>query len=450
MCNILAYLKVFFPKFKNWEDAEIENHVINAIIDTPYERASLHQIYEIVQINYYPGLFQLSERTEAPEFLLEENEVPFEAWLSKKFFAEIEQLCKNKILADKISKVGVEQLIQYGKSVLNFRNKEDKYFVDLIINQEYTDMFRRIIMFLIMGTPFFIFNNQLSFNELGKRIAPLILHNTQYYSLRERLFQSIASGMIGMDIKEKNISTAPISLKSSLALERNSIADITVKLDEYVHNITKIGIDCFDKYYDEVLCGRNLSIVWFTDDYIETIFELKFIEEQMGINETLSFTVIPRYDSYSNDASYNDILEMLELEELQKLREYYESDRFRICRNGMDISTVNFFRMSLELYNIIRKADICVISGARAFEMTQGLKKVVYYTGIAVCKSYTESITGYSRNSGKLIFLRQEVGEHSFKGFRDRAWRKIKDGNEIISVAQLTAKEYYGGMENDK
>lgn len=234
-----------------------------------------------------------------------------------------------------------------------------------------------------------------------------------------------------------------------MSLDGKSIDEIVNGLDKYIHN-NKIGIDCFEQYYSEVICGENINIVWFTDDYIETIFEMKFIEEQISINDTLTFTLVPRYDSYSNDASYNDICDMLELDELQNLKEYHKIGKFNICRNGMDISTVDFFRMSFELYDIVRRADICVISGARAFEMTQGLKKVVYYTGIAVCKSYTESITGFSRKSGKLIFLRQDVGERSFRGFRDRAWRKIEDDNEIINVAKITAREYYTEKKNDK
>lgn len=443
MDKVLMYLRESLPQLKDLNNNEIENYVVETVMGTPYERASLEQIYDIVQLNYYPGLFQMSERKEAPAFLLEENKVPFEKWLSQKFYSEIVQLCQSKFLVNKINKVGIETLIKYSLDILNFKNKQNKLFVDLIINQEYSDIFRRIVMFLIMGTPFYVYNNHFSFNALGKKIAPLILRRTENYCLRERLFQSIASGMIGMDIKEKNISTAPISLESSLALDGKSDKEITNELDKYIHNINKIGIDCFDQYYDEVICGKNLEIVWFTDDYIESIFEMKFIEEQLNINRTLSFTLVPRYDSYSNDASYDDIFELLELKELKKLKEYYKNGKFNICKNGMDISSVDFFRMSSELYDVIRKADICVISGARAFEMTQGFKKIVYYTGIAVCKSYTESITGFSRNSGKLVFIRQGVGEYSFKDFRARAWRKIQDDNEIINVAKVTAKEYY-------
>lgn len=443
MSNVLIYIKKNLPQFKGWNDREIEENVIEIILGTPYDKASLEQIYEVVPLNYFPGLFQLGERKNAPAFLLEENKVLYENWLSLKLSSEIRQIYQKESLANKIDSIGFDTLLQYCKDILKFRNRNNELFEDFIINQEFSDIFRRIVMFLITSTPFHIYNNHLPFNVLGKKIATSILRETKDYSLRERLLQSIASGLIGMDIKERNISTAPISLRSSLMLDGQNDIEIIKNLDKYIHSNDKIGIDCFDYYYDEVISGKNLNIVWFTDDFIESIFEMKFIEEQLNINDTLSFTIVPRYDSYSNDASYNDIFMMLEIKELQKLREFHKLGKFNVCKNGMDISTIDFYRMSSELYNIVKEADICVISGARAFEMTQGIKKIVYYTGIAVCKSYTESITGFSRNSGKLVFLRQDIGEQSFKGFRDRAWRKIQDDDEVINVANVTAKEYY-------
>lgn len=229
MSNVLIYLKESLPQLKDLHNSDIENYVIEMVMGTPYDRASLEQIYDIVQSDYYPGLFQMSERKEAPAFLLEENKVPFEKWLSQKFSSEIVQLCQSELLAGKINNVGIETLIQYCMDIFKFRNKQDELFVNLIVNQEYSDIFRRIIMFLIMGTPFYIYNNHLPFNTLGKKSAPLILKRTENYCLRERLFQSIASGMVGMD--------------------------------------------CFEQYYDEVICGEDLNFVCFTDDYIESILK---------------------------------------------------------------------------------------------------------------------------------------------------------------------------------
>lgn len=443
MSNIFEYLKTIFPQISELKEKEMEEFVIQEIFKSPYQRASVQQIYNIIKEDYYPGLFQMSIRKIKPAFLLEETQCSYEKWLDLKLESEINQLYLDDNLACTINRIGKDTLLYYCKNILDFKNKNDTLFADLVVNQEYSDIFRRMLMLLLTGNSLYIFNNHKHFNELGRIIAPKILEMTSSYKLKDRLVQSIASGLIGMDIKENHISTAPIGKNISLVLKENETNQLLKQLEFYKNNPEMIGIDCFEQYYNEVICGQNLHVVWFTDDYIETIFEMKFIEEQLYYNKTLTFTLVPRFDSYSNDASYKDVLEMLEIKELNKLKNYYSSDRFRICRNGMDISSVNFLRMSIELYDIISSADICVISGARAFEMTQGIKKTVYYTGIAVCKSYTESITGFSRHSGKLVFLRQESGDCSFIGFEDRAYRKLQDGDHTISASKITAKEYY-------
>lgn len=442
MIDVVAYIKERIPEYQTMPDDQIENHVVDAVISTPYPRATPEQIHEIVRDDYYPGLFQMIERSRTPEFLLEENKVGFNDWILRKFDSEIEQFYEDPFLRERIENLGRNTLLQYCRSILDFRLSKNRSFMEIISNQEYSDYFRRIIVFLLTGNPFYIFHSHKSFNQMGREIAPKILSMTAEYTLRDRLFQSIATGMMGMDIKERRSSTAPISLNSSLDLVGSTITQLTERLAKDISSSEKIGIDCFEEYEREVIYGENLQIVWFTDDYIETIFEMKFIEEQMTVNKTLSFTLVPRFDSYANDASYCDVIDMLELEELSALKQYYQQGRFGVCRDGMDISTVDFLRMSAELYKIMRPADICVLSGARAYEMGQGLNKVAYYTGIAVCKSYTESITGFSRDSGKLIFLRQDAGEHSFESFRDRAWRTMEDNDNIIHVAGVTAKEY--------
>ena len=214
-----------------------------------------------------------------------------------------------------------------------------------------------------------------------------------------------------MDIKEENISTAPVSLDSSFSLNQGSVSELSDQLERYIGNPNKIGIDCFSQYDSEVIKGRNKKIVWITDDYIQTVFELKLIEEQMRFNESLIFTLIPRYDSYANDASYDDVMGMLDFDILSLLHTYYRQKRFCVCRDGMDISTFDGYRLSEEAYAAIAEADIVVLSGARAYEMSQGMNKTVYYTGIAVCKGYTESITGFSKESGKLRSEERRVGK---------------------------------------
>lgn len=439
----IRYLRTLFQGADNMTDSEMQKFIVDEIVKTPYRCIEKHNVHKLMGTDYIPGLFWVRDRREKPDFLLHESETALDQWLLGKLAGELEQLSKSKNLSETIQKTGKETILSHAVNILMFVDGNNVPFLNKIINQEYSDIFRRIFMLILTGNSLSIYNNHKQFNELGKRIVPLILEKTRRYDFRRRLYQSIASGLIGMDIKEENISTAPVSLESTFSLNQGNASELSDQLERYIGNPNKIGIDCFSQYDSEVIKGRNKKIVWITDDYIQTVFELKFIEEQMRFNESLIFTLIPRYDSYSNDASYKDVMEMLDFDILDVLHIYYRQKRFCVCRDGMDISTFDGYRLSEEAYAAIAEADIVVLSGARAYEMSQGMNKIVYYTGIAVCKGYTESITGFSKESGKLIFLRQGKGERSFAEFAKRATRRMKTENGAIPVAGKTAREYY-------
>lgn len=444
MNDTINYVRKINKKFFYLNDKDIENTTIDLLLSTPYKRVADDQAYKIVNAGYFPGLFYIIERKSSPEFLFDENSLPYDNWLEQKILSEIIQVGKDVMLGNRIAELGGNEVVLgLCINILHFKNKNNMPLESLIINQEYSDFFRRIVMFVLTGNPFFIYNNHASFNSIGINTIPYILEQTKNYTLREKLFLSIASGLIGMDIKDGLIHTSPISLNSSMKLDSNNLNKLVDELDIYIHSSEKIGIDCFEEFITDIIKANRMIITWFTDDYIETMFELKFIEELLSLYEHITINIVPRYASYSNDASFFDVLDMLQLPLFSRLRDYYNHERLLICRNGMDISTVDFFRMSVDLFNIMSKTDLCVISGARAYEMTQGLNLKTYYTGIAVCKSYTESITGFSKKNGALIFLSQDKGDYSFSGFKERSHRRLSDGNDIIPVAGFTTREYY-------
>ena len=441
--HTINYLQTLFPDIRQLPEKKIQAFISQEILKSPYPRVDHQKVHQLMGKNYVPGLFWLRDRKEKPAYLSEESKIPFHLWLYQKFEAEADQLAKNPLLAQAIAQTGKETILTHALHILEFYDSDHIMFLDKIINQEFSDIFRRILMLILTGDSLFIFHNHREFNELGRQTVPLILECTKQYSFRDRLFQSVAGGIIGLNIKEEKISTAPISLKNNFSLNQTTIPELCDKIEVCIHDPRKIAIDCYNEYYNEVINGKNVTVAWMTDDYIQTIFELKFIEEQMTYNLSLTFTLIPRYDSYSNDASYADVMDMLRLPVLERLHQYYRSGRFYVCRNGMDISTFDGYRMSEEVYRLLNHADIVVISGARAYEMSQGMDKIVYYTGIVVCKSYTESITGFSKDSGQLIFLRQGKKEHSFENFAKRAERKMHTDDGLIPVAGKTAREYY-------
>lgn len=440
-------LKSVLPFLQNIPAKDVPGAIIDCILKTPYEKADTKTIQTIFGEDYSPGLFYLAERRKRPDFLLEESKVEYEEWVRYKVEAELSVLEKSDDFAKCILQNGKENIKDDLYNMLSFKTKEQRRLDEIISNQEYSDFFRRILMLLLKGDAFSIYHNHDEFNRLGLKIAVGVLEKTVDYTLYERLIQTIVSGLVGVDMKENQINTSPASLSKIIPLgtdetDLQKIDRVFMTLDSFAKRKNVLQIDCYKRYLNEVLRSNGKTICWFFDDYIQTVFELKFIEEQMELNESLFFYLIPRYRNYSNDASYDDVMNMINLDILKRLKGF--SGRMEVCRQGMDMSTVDGLRISKSVADIMLKSDIVVMTGARAYEMSQGIKKITYFTGIAVCKGYTESITGYSKDSGALIFLRQNPGDKSFRDFKDRSWRKIRDETTglTVSCAGFTTKEY--------
>src|SRR5262249_17770908 len=144
-----------------------------------------------------------------------------------------------------------------------------------------------------------------------------ILGIFDHLSIDEMWRVAIDAGLIGAEIKERSLgtrTTGPGSLRRAIPLETDSglVSPPTI-LDELMRRRTEpLGIDFRAEYIAEVLvAGVPRSVAWFTDDYIETIFDLKLIEAHLRLKPDLSVAIIPRDGSYRQDASFDDIIQLL-------------------------------------------------------------------------------------------------------------------------------------------
>jgi len=86
-----------------------------------------------------------------------------------------------------------------------------------------------------------------------------------------------------------------------------------------------MAIDYWEDYETQVLQAKSPKLIVFTDDYIETIFDLKFVERQLDYNSNLRVCLIPRARRYGNDASYTDVIRLLEEPVFRSLKRQRES-----------------------------------------------------------------------------------------------------------------------------
>lgn len=431
----------------------LEAEVIREIQRTPYPLMTQQQAEALLCADYAPGTFWISERMGQPDFLFDEPQQSFLDWFHSAISGELKQLKRIEHFRLRLEEYGEEALIEDAWCILSFQNEQGRTFAEQIPNQEYSDTFRRIILFLLYEDPNYEINTYTEFNRLGKRLIPAVLEWGQY-SLRERMIQSISSGLIGMDIKDELAATSPLSRSKIIPLggaetDAEKQERVFLALDTAVRR-SVFDVDSWDAFEKKVVHSHKAcSLCWFTDDYIPTMFEMKFMEELLCANHRVDISIIPRIQSYSNDASWCDVEELLSLPVFSKLAEFQHSGRFRVCRSGMSGGTFHGRKLSQECADIVLSCDYVVIAGARSYEMGQGIKKPVFFTGIAVCRSYSETVTGICKDDGGIVFLEQFPATKSFAGFRDRAFKRkycpIHD--RWFPVASRTAIDYCTEMK---
>ena len=425
-----------------------EADVVSEIMKSPYKRLLKEQYELLFTADYYPGTFSIFDRAKNPSFLFDEKKQTFQEWAFNAVNGEIRQLSKVSRFKEDLSKYGEEKLMDDFLNILFFKDSDNRLFAETIANQEYSDVFRRIILFLLYNNPNYEINTYTDFNNIGKRLIPHVL-NKGDYSLKQRLCQSIYSGLIGMDIKDELAATSPLSeekiirLKTS-ELDTEKIDRIYKRLDA-VASSSVIDIDSWKSFEKKVVLSDKLvKLCWFTDDFIPTMFEMKFMEELLEYNKNVIITIIPRVQSYSNDASFSDVESMIELPIYTKLKKQYHDGRFKISHYGLDMGTFNGKRLSKECADIMLDCDHVIIAGARSYEMGQGIKKNCFFTGIAICRTYSETVTGICKDDGAIVFLEQLNGEKSFAGFKARSSKRkyCQKHDRWFPVAEFTSLDY--------
>lgn len=426
--------------------ALIQKKFIEIILSSPYKRAEEQRMANLFIPNYIPGLFYLGERKTSPDFLMEEKNYPFEEWIVYKIISDIESLFCFHHFKQELKVYGTICLISDTFNALFFKTNDQKQFVDIIMNQIYSDIFRRMIMYYIYNDVFFICHTHNLFNKKMELVGLHILNSTNHYNLHERILQSQYSSVIGINLKESLISTAPVSLDGTFDIKfdnQNNYSQLLEKLDKTVHNENLNRIDDYSLFETYVIKEKNIFLTWITDDFLSSMFEMKFIEELLNINQTIKIAIIPRYDAYSNDASYHDIIHFLSLPIYSNLKKFYEHGRFIVCRDGFDVSTFDGTRLSEEATTLLERSNFVLIEGARAFEMAQGIKKNTFFTGLVVCKGYSESITGFYMDEFASIFLFQPIGKKSFYGFKNRHLNQLTYKGRNVGFADITVRDYY-------
>jgi uncharacterized protein with ATP-grasp and redox domains/ubiquinone/menaquinone biosynthesis C-methylase UbiE len=397
--------------------------------------------------NFKPDSFTIFDRMSNPQFL-SESERDFGKFLNSVILAQLGRL-----------ETEGEAVFYNIQSVADFIKEQFLFFVNYplngltvahnIYNQELPDIIETAIAFCLTGNPDYQFYTHRTFNELAKRVIPFIIEHflLDDKDIKDLLKISIASGLTGLDLKG-SLSAASAFVYGGIRLSEVRESDTHLLADLIFSELQDVAshdiyIDYWEQFANEVLLDNDFELTWFTDDYIETWFDLLVIEKLLKTNKRLKINLIPKSGRHSNDAAYEDVLEMLSYSILDGLKEVVSTGRLHISNNGPRMAVANLQKLSKEVIGVIEKCDAVLVKGCRIHEMFQGGLNKPVYTAFVAAREFTESETGVDARHTPLFFFRSDPGEYAYWGFkgRDNRTKRLSDGKEI-RVCLSTLEEH--------
>lgn len=265
---------------------------------------------------YKPGTFTIGEISEDCKFL--EKPVSFNQWISIAINDEIDLI--KKFYPQYYDPSIFKDLVQKILLILNCKKENCRPLKDNIYYQEYPDILRRLILALTIKKP----DQELDIYPFLKQdrlkfiISVINYLEQQNYKLTDWLHFSIAAGMLGID--EKSVHAATSIIDTHMAIRLPSATNFSdediMRVSKEIVSIarSKCRIDA-TRHFFHTLDRNQLSdfnMISLPDDYLETIFLLKYYEKLLKKYSKLTIVCIPKSKICGNDATYNDIQDLME------------------------------------------------------------------------------------------------------------------------------------------
>lgn len=390
---------------------------------------------------FLPESFTVYEKMCGKE-LIYFREITFEEWCTGLILDQIGKLTwiqDRDSLKDKTIE-NVLFLLRY--------NVNGEILAENIYNQEFVDIIRRVIYFTIFGKCDSDVYTAKEFNDLAYLVMPNLLNfmEERDYSLQKIFKLSIASGLMGLDMKgapaaSSNYANSGIPMKQYLNV---SIDDVISELLKELEIVTE-NADTPVFYWDEFIKSLQEaeSVVWMTDDYIESFFDLYFIQKLIEQFPNLNIDIIPKNGRFGNDMSWEDLEDIIQFPCFKVIKEKVNSGQITINHFGPQMGAANLSKLSAQCVDSIFRADFIVTKGCRIHEMIQGGIDKEMFSAYIVTRELSEIITGFDSKRTPILFLHSQPGEYLFWGisYNNAKKRRIENGREVFTSC-CTIKEH--------
>ena len=429
----------------------------------------------------FPGTSSIGDRKKNPEIFQDTSASEYESydtWINRIIRKTIHELTLKGLIKDMArSEEDIEEIVRKVIIILEFQTVYDTRLCEAIPQQMYEDIFIRILMFLLNPeSP----NNEAhlyqEFNAICHRISlALIILMEQKKIIGNRTFDfqkliqiAVLSGHVGINLKSSSSAASALLNRNFLPIDkawaRNMEAvhavpeDMIMKVAEYIIELTdkpegQFGLESLQKYNQEVLETQTPTLlVFFCDDYMESMIDMKRIEAMLQINPKLLILFIPRAGRYGNDIAHEDVKEILSEKLFEKLHIFHQSKRFHISKNGPKSGCIDPRFIGKELMRDIESLGkgrniVFETKGCRNFEMLHGNLYVPWYASFNCNRALSIRTV---QIDGSPVFLRIPAGLKAYDGFLNPkiGYSSIYKTADV-KFARMTTLQLYMSLQND-
>ncbi len=430
----------------------------------------------------FPGTTAIGYRRTHPEIFqdtLDSRLESYEEWLTAQVARMVESIRAAGIggaIGQAIKDWPDHRLAERFDFWLDYRTDSGDLLADAIPQQMYEDVFIRMILSITRvktgtGEPHLYRN----FNALCHRIGMALLtvidkkYGTGRADADNRIDGiirvSVLSGHIGINLKSS-------ASAASALLNRNRIPlpDHWVSTPDAVHGISdadlialacrvlemadgpegRFGLTAMAKYHLEVINTANPTLlIFFCDDYLESIIDLKRFEIMLADNPSLSVLFVPRAGRYGNDLAFSDMGPILREPHFVKLRTLETEGRFYISPHGPRAGCIDIRDMSPDFIDEIDRLGcgrqvIIETKGCRNFEMLRGSLPIPWYTSFNCNRALSIRTVGVD---GPPVFLRIPPGLDAYDGFTRPVIAPSDSFPDTgVRFARMTTRDLYDAM----
>jgi hypothetical protein len=454
-------------------DMTLQQTIARDLLRQTPDAASPGDIERLLGPPRRPGTAAIGDRKRRPELFQDTLRTPLESYPSwrDRTLREAQSAYRRGAVAAGVDLGRFperEAVEAAAASILEMPTREGLPLCDAVPQQMYEDVMLRLVSMIHRPeAPPFEVHLYSAFNVLCHRLGCTLLDMAAGGpgpgEAVERLIRlSVLSGAVGVNLKSTASAASTLLNRERLPIPEDWASSPEAaravpagRLAEAVRDILamadgpegRFGLSSMSEYRREVVeAPVPTLLVFLSDDYLESLIDLRRFETMLAGNPNLRVLFVPRNGRYGNDLAFGDVAPVLEEGCFADLRRLAAAGRMHVSPNGPRAGCIDPRDVSAALLAEVDalgagRRIVLETKGCRNFEMLRGELPVAWYAGFNCNRALSIRTVEVD---GPPVFFRVPPGLRAYDGFeRPRVGASPSFGTAGVRFARMTTRRLF-------